>query len=124
MIEIYATVVGVLQCTFPRVLSADSCDKLAILFVHLQKQRPEILFLSLRHRRKEPYIVSVWSITSPPCCASKGSIPFCFLHTSLHPYSIIFPQKYATTSSSIYRPNALLSVAEYGNMSDTKEATA
>lgn len=29
MIEIYATVGGVLQCTFPRVLSADVCDKLS-----------------------------------------------------------------------------------------------
>ena len=34
------------------------------------------------------------------------------------------PQKYATTSSSIYRHNGLLSAVEYGNMSDTKEATA
>ena len=64
MIEIYATVVGVLQCAFPRVLSADSCDKLAILFVRLQalrkvlycirKQQPEILFPSLLRRPKDP----------------------------------------------------------------------
>ena len=89
MIEIYATVGGVLQCTFPRVLSADSCDKLAILLFRLQalrkvlygirKQRSEILFPSLLRRPKESYpclnpIVSA----SPPCCASKGSIPFGF----------------------------------------------
>ena len=65
MIEIYATVGGVLQCTFPRVLSADSCDKLAILLFRLQalrkvlygirKQRSEILFPSLLRRPKEPY---------------------------------------------------------------------
>ena len=47
-----------------------------------------------------------------------------FLHTSLHPNGTIFPQKYAITSSNIYRPNSLLSAVEYGNMSDTKEATA
>ena len=41
--------------------------------------------------------------------------------TQLYP---IFPQKYATTSSSIYRHNGLLSAVEYGNISDTKEATA
>ena len=29
MIEIYATVGGVRQCAFPRVLSADVCDKLS-----------------------------------------------------------------------------------------------
>ena len=29
MIEIYATVGGVRQCTFPRVLSADVCDRLS-----------------------------------------------------------------------------------------------
>ena len=34
------------------------------------------------------------------------------------------PQKYAITSSSIYRHNGLLSAAEYGNMSGAKEATA
>ena len=36
----------------------------------------------------------------------------------------IFPQQYAITSSSIYRHNGLLSAGCYGNISDTKEATA
>ena len=44
--------------------------------------------------------------------------------TSLHQLYPIFPRKLATTSSSIYRHNGLLSAVEYGNMSDTKEATA
>lgn len=48
---------------------------------------------------------------SPPCCAAKGSIPFGILRTSLHPNATIFPQKHATTSSNIYRPNSLLSAA-------------
>ena len=69
-------------------LSADLCDKLSILFVRLQalweafygirEQRSEILFPSLLRRPKEPYIVSVWSITSPPCCVSKECIPLDF----------------------------------------------
>ena len=36
----------------------------------------------------------------------------------------ILPRKHAITSSNIYRHNGLLSAVEYGNMSDTKEATA
>mgnify|MGYP007099743652 CR=1 FL=1 len=49
---------------------------------------------------------------------------FGFLRTNLHQLYPIFTQKLATTSSSIYRHNGLLSAAEYGNMSGTKEATA
>ena len=44
----------------------------------IRKQQPEILFPSLLRRPKEPYIVSVWSITSPPCCTSKECIPSLF----------------------------------------------
>ena len=49
----------------------------------IRKQQPEILFPSLLRRPKEPCpclnpIVSVWSITSPPCCASKECILFVF----------------------------------------------
>ena len=36
----------------------------------------------------------------------------------------IFARKYGISSSSIYRRGGLLSAAEYGNMSSTKEAIA
>ena len=96
----------------------------------IRKQRSEILSPSLLRRPKEPCpclnpIVNVSKAISPPDYASKECIPsLAFLRTSLHPNGTIFPQKYAITSSSIYRRGGLLSAAEYGNMSDTKEATA
>ena len=59
MIEIYATVVGVLQCAFPPIY-ATVVRSQGILLFHLQalqkvlygfrKQRSEILFPSLRYR--------------------------------------------------------------------------
>lgn len=60
MIEIYATVVGVLQCAFPPIIYATVVRPQGILLFRLQalrkvlygirKQRSEILFPSRLHR--------------------------------------------------------------------------